>query len=210
MFNTNVSDLIIENGEVKGVKVLDLNRKESEEQEIYGDKIILDVGRKGAGWLSDICKKYKIKTAVGAVDIGVRYELPDEVMKDVNKYLYEGKFIGNPEPFGDKVRTFCQNPSGFVSTEVYENNLTLVNGHSYKDRKSTNTNLSILVSHNFNYPFDKPIEYGENIAENVNRLAAGNILVQRLGDIYRGKRTWAKDLDNNKVQPTLKTAVPET
>lgn len=68
-------------------------------------------------------------------------------MKDINTYMYEGKFIGKPEPFKDKVRTFCQNPSGFVASEVYDNNLSLVNGHSYKERKSTNTNLAILVSH---------------------------------------------------------------
>ena len=109
-------------------------------------------------------------------------------------------------PFGDKVRTFCQNPSGFVSSEVYDNNLSLVNGHSYKDRKSTNTNLAILVSHHFKYPFDKPIEYGRNVAKNLNELGNGNIVVQRLGDIYRGKRTWKEELENNKVVPTLKSA----
>ena len=142
------------------------------------------------------------------MDIGIRYELPDEIMKDINKYMYEGKFIGKPGPFKDKVRTFCQNPSGFVSSEVYDNNLTLVNGHSYKDKKSTNTNLAILVSHNFTYPFNKPIDYGRNVAKNLNELGAGNVLVQRLGDIYRGKRTWEKELESNFVKPTLKSAVP--
>jgi hypothetical protein len=128
-------------------------------------------------------------------------------MKDINKYMYEGKFIGNPNPFGDKVRTFCQNPSGFISSEVYDNNLTLVNGHSYKDRKSTNTNLAILVSHKFNYPFNKPIDYGRNVAKNLNELGDGNVLVQRLGDIHRGKRTWDYELSRNTVVPTLKSAV---
>ena len=128
-------------------------------------------------------------------------------MKDINKYMYEGKFIGKPEPFRDKVRTFCQNPSGFVSTEVYDNNLTLVNGHSYKDKKSTNTNLALLVSHHFNYPFNKPIEYGRNVAKNLNELGNGNVVVQRLGDIYRGKRTWQEELEKNSVVPTLKAAV---
>lgn len=143
----------------------------------------------------------------GIVDIGVRYELPDEVMKDINKYLYEAKFIGKPGPFKDKVRTFCQNPSGFVSTEVYDNKLTLVNGHSYKDKKSTNTNLAILVSHKFNTPFNKPIEYGRNVAYNLNSIGNGAVLVQRLGDIYRGKRTWDYELERNTVVPTLKSAV---
>ena len=139
--------------------------------------------------------------------IYTRYELPDEVMKDVNKYMYEAKFIGRVGPFRDKVRTFCQNPSGFVSAEVYDNNLTLVNGHSYKEIKSTNTNLAILVSHHFTHPFKKPIEYGRNVAQNLNDLGAGNIVVQRLGDIYRGKRTWDYELEKNSVVPTLKSAV---
>ena len=105
-----------------------------------------------------MCNEHNIKTEAGVVDIGVRYELSDEVMKDINTYMYEGKFIGYPGPFKDKVRTFCQNPSGFVSSEVYDEGINLVNGHSYKDKKSTHTNLAILVSHHFNYPFDKPIE----------------------------------------------------
>lgn len=207
LFNTEVKDLIIENGEVKGVIVKDVLNKDAVEEKFFAENVVLGVGRKGASWLSDVCEKHKIETAVGAVDIGIRYELPDSVMKEVNKYMYEGKFIGKPKPFGDKVRTFCQNPSGFVSAEVYDNGLTLVNGHSYKDRKSENTNLSILVSHNFNTPFNKPIEYGENIAENVNRLASGGVLVQRFGDILNGKRTWAKELEENSVKPTLKAAV---
>ena len=122
--------------------------------------------------------------------------------------MYEGKFIGRLTPYRDKVRTFCQNPSGFVSAEVYDNGLTLVNGHSYKDRKSTNTNLAILVSHHFTYPFDKPIESGENVAKNLNNLGGNAIMVQRLGDIFRGRRTWPLDLENNTVVPTLKSAVP--
>ena len=83
----------------------------------------------------------------------------------------------------------------------------MVNGHSYKEKKSTNTNLALLVSHKFQYPFDKPIEYGRNVAKNLNELGAGNIVVQRLGDIYRGKRTWEEELQNNAVVPTLKSAV---
>lgn len=85
--------------------------------------------------------------------------------------------------------------------------MNLVNGHSYKEKKSTNTNLAILVSHHFNYPFDKPIEYGRNVAKNLNELGNGNVLVQRLGDIYRGKRTWEEELKNNSVKGTLKSAI---
>ena len=210
MFETTVGDLIVENNQIKGVRVKEAKYVDDQEHEltsIYADKVVLAVGRKGANWLVDMCNKHSIKSETGIVDIGVRYELPDEIMKEVNKYMYEAKFTGRVGPFRDKVRTFCQNPSGFVSAEVYDNNLTLVNGHSYKERKSTNTNLAILVSHHFTYPFTKPIEYGRNVAQNLNDLGAGNIVVQRLGDIYRGKRTWDYELENNSVVPTLKSAV---
>lgn len=207
-FESIVDDLIIDNNQVKGVIVKSAKEPKKGLEEFYSDKIVIAVGRKGANWLSDMCNKHKIESRAGVVDIGVRYELPDSVMKNINKYMYEGKFIGYPYPFKDKVRTFCQNPSGFVASEVYDNNLTLVNGHSYKDKKSTNTNLAILVSHNFTYPFNKPIEYGRNVAKNLNELGQGNVVVQRLGDINRGKRTWQEELDRNSVVPTLKTAVP--
>jgi len=211
MFETIVDDLIIENGICKGVKIKPSKEIENEEyqtEEILADNVVVAVGRKGANWLVDMCEKHQIKTTSGSVDIGIRYELPDNIMKDINKYMYEGKIIGRPWPFNDKVRTFCQNPSGFVSSEVYDHNLTLVNGHSYKDKKSTNTNLAILVSHNFTYPFNKPIDYGRNVAKNLNELGNGNVVVQRLGDINRGKRTWQEELDKNSVVPTLKSAVP--
>ncbi len=206
LFETTVQDLIIEDNVIKGVKTL--NNKTNEKVDYYSNQVVSAVGRKGANWLSNMCEKHSIDTKSGTIDIGVRYELSDKVMEKINKYMYEGKFIARPFPFKDKVRTFCQNPSGFVSSEVYDNNLALVNGHSYKDTKSTNTNLAILVSHNFTYPFKKPIEYGRNVAKNLNELGSGNIIVQRLGDIYRGKRTWEEDFKNNSVVPTLKTAVP--
>ena len=129
-FGTIVSDLIIKDGKIKGIKVKPAKEVENEEaelEEIYADKVIIAVGRKGANWLSDICNKHKIKTRPGVVDIGIRYELPDKVMEKINKYMYEGKFIGRPHPFKDKVRTFCQNPSGFVSSEVYDHDMALVN-----------------------------------------------------------------------------------
>ncbi len=205
MYETEVKDLIIEDGKAKGVVIKHNNS--TDEENVFGNEVVLAVGRKGALWLSDMCKVHDINTKIGAVDIGIRYELPDEVMKDINKYMYEGKFIGRLKPYEDKVRTFCQNPSGFVSAEVYDNGLTLVNGHSYKERKSTNTNLAILVTHHFTTPFDKPIEFGENVARNLNALAAGHVMVQRLGDIRRGGRSHQESLDNNSVVPTLKDAV---
>lgn len=210
MFETSVVDLIIKNKKINGIYTIPSNKTNNPNTEytkIYSDNIVLGIGRKGASWLSDMCDKHDIDNKSGTVDIGVRYELPDAVMKDINKYMYEGKFIAHLPPHKDKVRTFCQNPSGFVANEVYDDNLTLVNGHSYKNRKSTNTNLAILASHNFTYPFNEPIKYGINIAENANQLGNGNILVQRLGDILDGKRTWEEQLNKNSVIPTLKTAV---
>lgn len=209
MFETNVKDLIIEDKKVKGVIIEDMkNAPENPiSSSLYSNHVVLGIGRKGAAWLADMCTAHDIKNRAGTVDIGVRYELPDSVMENINKYMYEGKFIGYLPPYNDKVRTFCQNPSGFVANEVYDNNLNLVNGHSYKDKKSTNTNLALLASHHFSDPFKEPIKYGVNIAENVNQLAKGNVLVQRLGDILNGKRTWDHELKSNSVVPTLTTAV---
>ena len=143
----------------------------------------------------------------GTVDIGVRVEVRNEVMETVNNVLYESKLIGYPQPFKNKVRTFCQNPGGFVSQENYDNDLAVVNGHSYKDLKSNNTNLAILCSHNFSYPFNQPIAYAQKVGELTNMLGAGHILVQRFGDILDGKRTWDKELNQSNVRPSLPDAV---
>ena len=141
------------------------------------------------------------------VDVGVRVELRNEIMERVNNVLYESKLIGYPNPFRDKVRTFCQNPGGFVSQENYAGGLAVVNGHSYKDRKSDNTNLAILCSHRFTEPFDQPIAYARKIGELANMLGSGRLLVQRFGDIQDGKRTWAHELERSNVRPTLPDAV---
>ena len=143
----------------------------------------------------------------GTVDIGVRVEVRNEVMEKVNEVLYESKLIGWPKPFKNKVRTFCQNPGGFVAQENYDNGLAVVNGHSYKELKSPNTNLAILVSHNFSEPFDQPIEYARKVGELTNMLGTGHILVQRYGDILDGKRTWQKELAFSNVKPTIPDAV---
>ena len=201
LMSTVVSDLIIRDGQVKGIVT------ENPRTEYYADNVVLAVGRKGAKWLSDMCDKHNIKDRAGIVDIGIRYELPDAVMQDINRVMYEAKFVGRLKPYEDKVRTFCQNPSGFVSSEVYDDGLTLVNGHSYKDKKSTNTNLAILCSHHFKDPFDQPLLYGRNIAKNANLLANGQVLVQRLGDILTGHRSHDYWIQKNSVVPTLTSAV---
>ncbi len=161
----------------------------------------------GADWLEKVCEENNISHAPGTVDIGVRVEVRNEIMQRVNDVLYESKLIGYPKPFKNKVRTFCQNPGGFVSQENYDNDLAVVNGHSYKDLKSNNTNLAILCSHNFTEPFNQPIEYAKKVGELTNMLGAGQILVQRFGDILDGKRTWQEELSRSNLKPTLPDAV---
>ena len=204
-FDTVVKNLVIEDSQIKGVLLAD-SRTKKEEEIFYAEKVIVATGRKGADWLKDMCIEHDIAHRAGTVDIGVRVELRNEIMESVNTVLYESKLIGHPEPFRDKVRTFCQNPGGFVSQENYDNNLAIVNGHSYKNKKSNNTNLAILSSHNFSKPFNQPIEYGKKVAELVNMLGNGKILVQRYGDILDGKRTWEKELYQSNVKHTLPDA----
>ncbi|MGI6754697.1 MAG: NAD(P)/FAD-dependent oxidoreductase [Atopobiaceae bacterium] len=169
---------------------------------------IVASGRRGAAWFDELCDKHHIAHEPGPVDMGVRVEVRNEIMEDVNNVLYESKLVGYPLPFRDKVRTFCQNPGGFVAQENYDDGLAVVNGHSYKERKSANTNLAVLCSQNFREPFDKPISYATRVGELMNMLGAGNILVQRFGDVLDGKRTWAKELLHSNVQPTLVDAEP--
>lgn len=208
IFKTECVDLIVEYGRAKGAVFLPCGKPESEKFSVSADNVVIATGRKGADWLEDMCKKHNIEHLPGTVDIGVRVEVRNEVMEDVNEALYESKLIGYPEPFTNKVRTFCQNPGGFVSQENYDNNsLAVVNGHSYKNTKSDNTNLAILCSHNFRPPFDEPIPYAKKVGELVNMLADGHILVQRYGDILAGKRTWQEDLTRSNVRPTLPDAV---
>lgn len=208
IFKTECVDLIVEDGRAKGAVFLPCGKPESEKFSVSADNVVIATGRKGADWLEDMCKKHNIEHLPGTVDIGVRVEVRNEVMEDVNEALYESKLIGYPEPFTNKVRTFCQNPGGFVSQENYDNNsLAVVNGHSYKNTKSDNTNLAILCSHNFRPPFDEPIPYAKKVGELVNMLADGHILIQRYGDILAGKRTWQEDLARSNVRPTLPDAV---
>lgn len=203
LFGCECSNIILKDGKCLGI-VANVGGKETE---ILADNTVIAAGRRGADWLEKICAAYNIAHQPGTVDIGVRVEVRNEVMETVNKVLYESKLIGYPRPFKNKVRTFCQNPGGFVSQENYDNDLAVVNGHSYKEFKSSNTNVAILCSHNFNQPFNQPIAYAQKIGELSNMLGAGHILVQRYGDILDGKRTWAKELAQSNVKPTLPDAV---
>lgn len=202
IFNTMVEDIIIEDGCVKGVKTATETYMCSE--------IVTAVGREGAEWLSNLCSQHDIETEVGTVDVGVRVEVRDEVMKFLNENLYEAKLVYHTPTFDDKVRTFCTNPSGEVATEYYDNGLAVVNGHAYKSKefKTTNTNFALLVSKKFTKPFKSPIEYGKHIAQLSNMLCDGKILVQTYGDFKRGRRTTEDRLYRNNIIPTLKDAVP--
>lgn len=193
------SDIIIEDGVCKGAVV--------NGETIYSDVVVVATGRKGADWLDEMCRLHGIGREAGVVDIGVRVEVRNEIMEKVNKALYESKLIGYPAPYKNKVRTFCQNPGGFVAQENYDNDLAVVNGHSFKQEKSSNTNLAILCSHRFTYPFDDPIAYAQKVGTMTNMLGDGHILVQRLGDIKAGKRTWQEELSRTNLKPTLVDAV---
>lgn len=202
-FNTMVRDIRIEDNQVKGVVT---DKGES----FYASEVVAAIGREGSDWFSHICGEHGIETEVGTVDIGVRVEVRDEVMRFLNENLYEAKLIYYTPTFDDKVRTFCTNPSGEVATEYYENGLAVVNGHAYKSKeyKTNNTNFALLVSKNFTKPFKTPIEYGKYIARLSNMLCDGKILVQTFGDFQRGRRTTEERLCRNNLIPTLKDAVP--
>ena len=203
LFGYECDNIILDGDRCKGVYV----RKGEENIEIFAEHTVIATGRRGADWLEKICAEHHIAHKPGTVDIGVRVECRNEVMEKVNKVLYESKLIGYPKPWKNKVRTFCQNPGGFVAQENYDNDLAVVNGHSFKEKKSENTNLAILVSHNFTEPFNQPIAYAQKVGELTNMLGAGHIMVQRYGDILDGKRTWQKELAQSNVKPTLKDAV---
>ena len=199
-FNSPVIEILIENQTVTGVK--------TNTETFLGKQVVMAIGRDGSDWLMKQCAAKAIPTEVGIVDIGVRLECRNEVMQEINDNFYEAKLIHYTHTFDDMVRTFCSNPGGFVSSEYYDNNLAVVNGHSYKDLKSDNTNFALLVSQKFTEPFNAPIEYGKHIARLANMLTRNKILVQRFGDLVRGRRTTYDRLFRNNIVPTLKDAVP--
>ena len=203
LFGWECEELILDGETCLGVSL----RRGNETQEIRAGHTVVATGRRGADWLEKLCAAHGIAHQPGTVDIGVRVEVRGEVMEEVDRVLYESKLIGYPKPFKNKVRTFCQNPGGFVSQENYDNDLAVVNGHSYKELKSDNTNVSVLCSHNFSVPFNQPIAYAQKVGELTNMLANGHILVQRFGDILDGKRTWQKELAHANLRPTLPDAV---
>ncbi len=199
-FNSSVTGFLINEGKAVGVT--------TKEYSYNGENIVVAVGREGSNWLLQQCEEQKIPTEVGIVDIGVRVECRNEIMQEINENFYEAKLVHYTRTFDDKVRTFCSNPGGFVSSEYYDGNLAVVNGHSYKDLKSDNTNFALLVSQKFTEPFNAPIEYGHHIARLANMLTQNKILVQRFGDLVRGRRTTSSRLYRNNIIPTLKDGIP--
>lgn len=203
---TEVQELLMEDEKIKGITI---NNKEGLKT-IYADYIIAAPGRGGAEWLNNQAKVHNIKTKNNAVDIGVRVEVPNSIMDHLTKDLYEAKLVYYSDEFENKVRTFCMNPGGVVSEEHYDENIAVVNGHSYseKELRTENTNFALLVSTTFTEPFNQPIDYGKYIAKLGNMLTGGGIMVQRLGDLLNGRRTDASRLSKSTTIPTLKSAVP--
>ena len=170
------------------------------------DKCIVSVGRSGSKWMEKICERLNISTKSNRVDLGVRVELPAVIFSHLTDELYESKIVYRTEKFEDKVRTFCMNPHGIVVNEN-TNGIVTVNGHSYEDpaKQTENTNFALLVEKHFSEPFKDSNGYGESIARLSNMLGGG-VLVQRFGDLIRGRRSTAKRIEEGFVRPTLLAA----
>ncbi|MBQ8803158.1 MAG: FAD-dependent oxidoreductase [Tyzzerella sp.] len=168
------------------------------------DKCIISVGRSGSKWMERVCKELKIPTKSNRVDIGVRVELPAEVFAHLTDELYESKIVYRTQQYGDKVRTFCMNPKGAVVNEN-TNGIITVNGHSYEDpaKQTENTNFALLVAKHFSEPFKDSNGYGESIARLSNMLGGG-VIVQRFGDLIRGRRSTPSRIEEAFITPTLK------
>ncbi|RLI10464.1 FAD-dependent oxidoreductase, partial [Candidatus Bathyarchaeota archaeon] len=198
---SEVSSVLVRNGRVKGVKL-------AGGEEIEAKYVVLAPGRGGAEWLKAVASELGLKVSANPVDVGVRVEVPSVVAEELTEALYEPKLIYYSREFDDKVRTFCVAPHGYVITEYYDGIIT-VNGQSYSDRSlwTENTNFAILVSAHFTEPFEDPIAYGKHMAALTN-LISGGVLVQRLYDLLRGRRSTPERMRKGLVEPTLPSATP--
>ncbi|WP_174732975.1 NAD(P)/FAD-dependent oxidoreductase [Mesobacillus harenae] len=205
VFKAEVEDLITEKSK-DGHNVKGIHLKNGEQ--IFADKVVIAPGRDGSTWLAKLLKSRRLKMINNQVDIGVRVETSNIVMEEINKHLYEGKFTFNTS-VGTRVRTFCSNPSGHVVVENHSG-IMLANGHAYKDPAlgSPNTNFALLVSHTFSEPFDKPNEFAHEVSRLANSLSNGGLIVQKYGDILKGRRSTDKRIKEGFLEPTLKEAVP--
>jgi uncharacterized FAD-dependent dehydrogenase len=196
---SDVKGLLVKNNVVEGVETTNGER-------YFGRYVIVAPGRGGAEWFQSEAQALGLKTLNNPVDIGVRVEILAPVMEELTKVLYEPKLIYYSKSFDDQVRTFCVAPYGEVITESYDGVLT-VNGQSYAERKTENTNFAILVSTSFTEPFKEPIAYGKYVARLCN-LLSGGVIIQRLGDLESGRRSTHERIDRSVVIPTLKNATP--
>ncbi|MFA5802575.1 MAG: NAD(P)/FAD-dependent oxidoreductase [Thermoleophilia bacterium] len=196
---TVVQKILVEKKKVAGVELKDGTV-------IKARVVIVAPGREGASWMVEEANSLGLTLENNAVDIGLRVEVPAIVMEPLTHTLYESKLLHFSKSFEDEVRTFCMNPNGYVSREAYGDVVT-VNGHSYSDRESGNTNFALLVSTNFTEPFKEPLTYGRSIAKLAN-LLGGDIIIQRLGDLQIGQRTTVERLARSTVTPTLRKCTP--
>lgn len=197
--DTDVARILTADGRATGVELADGTT-------IEAGAVIAAPGREGADWLAAEARRLGIGLVNNAVDIGVRVEVPAPVMERLTDPLYEAKLIYHSRQFGDRVRTFCMNPYGEVTTESY-GGITTVNGHSFAEQRTPNTNFAVLVSQTFTEPFDDPITYGESIAHLANLLSDG-VIVQRLADLRAGRRSTPARMAQSILAPSLKGAVP--
>lgn len=196
--NTEFEDLIIEDNAIKGVVI----NVKGEVKEVYSDKVVSALGRSGAKKMMEMCQKHNIGYSAGSVDIGVRVEIPDVVMKTINKNFYEAKMIFYSKKYNDKVRTFCSNPSGFIAAEKHKDDIMLANGHAYKNKKSKNTNLALLCTKSFTEPFNQPFEYASSIARMSAMLTGGKLMCQSYGDLKAGRRSTEERISRLNIVPT--------
>jgi hypothetical protein len=190
---------MVKNQRIDGVETVDGDK-------ILAKYVIVAPGRSGAEWLKVEAQALGLKTLNNPVDVGVRVEVQAPVLEELTKVLYEPKLIYYSKFFDDVVRTFCVAPYGEVITESYDGVLT-VNGQSYAERRSENTNFAILVSTSFTEPFREPIAYGKYIARLTN-LLSGGVILQRLGDLEAGRRSTEDRIARSTVEPTYKSATP--
>lgn len=198
MFNTHVESIQPEREHSSFT--LNLRNKES----VIANYVIAAPGRAGSEWFSGQCKELGLSLFNNQVDVGVRVEIPAEVFQHITDEVYEAKLVYRTKQYGDLVRTFCMNPKGYVVAENTDGIVT-ANGHSYRDEKlhSKNTNFALLVSNRFTEPFNEPHQYGKRIASFSNMLGGG-VLVQRFGDLIKGRRTNEHRLEKSFTKPTLK------
>ncbi len=199
---TEACNIAVKNGRVKGIETEAGDRFDC-------DYLILAPGREGADWLVKEAERLKLTMHSNPVDVGVRVEVPVAVTADLTDALYESKLEFRSQSFDDRVRTFCMCPGGEVIMETTGgcDPVITVNGHSYAERSTDNTNFALLVSTTFTEPFNQPIAYGKYLARLANILSGG-VLVQRLGDLREGRRSTPERIEEGAVQPTLKNATP--